>query len=335
MLRIGSPTPPRQPPNWIKEMVAITLKGWEDCLSNDARKALTDVTELSEMDEKAEKEGVKGHRRCAILGREQSEVRIGPADYHPTVNTVLREGFTMELKAGSSPTVRAANRIGNEGWGFNAEKLREDGIDIGWRDREILFFLRFGFYDYSSKTPPVSYFSPHRKHAWDAGQCFYEVVQKEVINGWIGPAQPHPTSMPFQITTSSVERKKGGSCGLVWNASWPRPETVRGLVQVTSGEWRPVASNANTNLPECLDFECSSIEVNSESVAILAARSSAACRFSVRPLILRSGSGHSRSARQKDGNLSFVRGAVSGNIIVCKGESFFGALRATSCHADW
>lgn len=84
-----------------------------------------------------------------------------------------------------------------------------------------------------------------------------------------GGAAP-PPAIPFQVTPGSVEQKKDGTWRLVWNASWPRPDTVNVSVKVDDGEWTPVSSNANTRLPEYLNFEWGSIEANNEMLAILA-----------------------------------------------------------------
>lgn len=97
-------------------------------------------------------------------------MRIRPDEYHPTVNAVLRDGFTLTINAEGSPEISKAVDLKNSRWGFNAEKLRNDGMSIAWPDQELLFFLRWCFYDYFGETAPVNSFSPPQQKAGDAGE---------------------------------------------------------------------------------------------------------------------------------------------------------------------
>lgn len=62
---------------------------------------------------------------------------------------------------------------------------------------------------------------------------------------------------------------KSGALSLLWNASWPRSDTISGSVWTDEQGWKPVAENADTTFPSYLDYEWSSIEANSEAIAIL------------------------------------------------------------------
>lgn len=94
-----------------------------------------------------------GYRQRAVLGKANAEVRISPSEYHPVVNRVLENGFTIWIAPGQTPDIRKLAPVPRPAWGFDAETLRRDGVRIGWPDKEILFFLRWDFFDYSAETP--------------------------------------------------------------------------------------------------------------------------------------------------------------------------------------
>lgn len=261
--------PPDEPivvPGHLSAEVKQNLKNWEDCFATNAIHRLQGARKRLDKDDEQRIAGNHMHRRRAVPGNSSAEVRIGLNEYHPTVVKVIRAGFTLELPKKSPPKICAVVPLQRRDWGFDAERLMQDGMSIDWRDKELLFYLKWGFYDYSPDTPPICSFSPHQKKIWEAGGEFEEAIQES----WIGESQDHPPTIPFQVTPGSVERKRDNSWRLVWNASWPALGTHESLVNTSDSGWIPVSSNANTRLPENLQFEWGAIEINNEILEILA-----------------------------------------------------------------
>lgn len=102
------------------------------------------------------------------------------------------------------------------------------------------------------------------------GYGFSEAWEKEVKQGWIGPAVKYPPSIPFRVKSGSVEPKGDGTARLVWNASWPIVGAYASMVKMGTKNWMPMSTNANTELPPELDYEWTAIEAISETIAILA-----------------------------------------------------------------
>ena len=140
-----------------------------------------------------------GHRQRARCGNPNAEVRIGPDEFRPTVNKVLLHGFTLRLTDEGRPEIQTLCALPPQDWGINAEILRKDAEKIDWPDKELLFFLEFGFVDYSGRTPPVCSFSPHQQKAMRSLPGFREETQTEIAQGWIGKATSYPPSVPFQV----------------------------------------------------------------------------------------------------------------------------------------
>lgn len=133
-------------------------------MTETARKRLADlVSKVKKDEETAMKGGSSGHRQRAVMGKQNAELRIVPSEYHPVVNQVLEQGFTIHIAPGRTPEIKRARITQRDAWGLNAEELRRHGSEIDWPDEEMLFFLKWGFYDYSAETPPVSTFSSHQK----------------------------------------------------------------------------------------------------------------------------------------------------------------------------
>lgn len=77
-------------------------------------------------------------------------------------------------------------------WGFDAEIIRRDAESIHWKDKDILASLTYGFKDYAPNTPPVCTASPHQAAARQNAEAFFNCVDKEIYNGWLGA----PSSLP-------------------------------------------------------------------------------------------------------------------------------------------
>lgn len=158
--RTDEPYEPVPPPKELVKDIEENLQTFEQCISEGAFKRLKEAERRSSRDEAEATNGsLTFHRQRSRLGKRKSEVRIGPSEYHPVVNKVLQGGYTLEIPDEGPPRIRHVAPLGLERWGFDAEALRMDGETIAWRDRELLGFLKWGFSDYSGKTPPIASFS--------------------------------------------------------------------------------------------------------------------------------------------------------------------------------
>lgn len=121
-------------------------------------------------------------------------MRIGPDELHPTVNKVLRLGPENSGSLSSSSR-ECSQQYGGSGPGphRNGAWTRRYSFvtpkRITCADEELIFFLDFGFMDYSGNTSPICSFSPRQQKALLNFTAFTEQVQEEIQKGWIGPAQ--------------------------------------------------------------------------------------------------------------------------------------------------
>lgn len=67
-----------------------------------------------------------------------------------------------------------------------------------------------------------------------------------------------------------MPKKTLGKYRVIWNASSPRLDSLRGMETIQKGASKVISANFNTWLPSTLNFELSSIESINESVKILA-----------------------------------------------------------------
>lgn len=109
------------------------------------------------------------HKQRAKTGNMDSEVRISSEEYHDTVIKVLRSGYTLEVALSGKPRIRLCGRLEADASGFNADRLRKDGEQIGRRDKDLLFSLEWRFRDFSDDTPLVCSFSPHQNNEMVSG----------------------------------------------------------------------------------------------------------------------------------------------------------------------
>ena len=229
------PRQPDPPPEWLAQEVVHNLKSWEDCVDQRARLRLQRAVENTQQDAIVlANDPVPAHRQIARCGQQSAEVRIGPDELHPTVNQVLRLGFSLQLEPGMQPAIRRLRARSPQEWGMNTALLIFDAKRINWADEELLFFLEFGFMDYSGNTPPICSFSPHQQKALLNFPAFTEQIQEDIQKGWIGPAQWFPPSIPFQVRPGSIETKSDGRTRPVWNASWPAPDLCNSAAKIGS-----------------------------------------------------------------------------------------------------
>ncbi len=222
--RTTAPSETNPPPPDIMREVDEHLRTWKDCLSENALIRLRRAEDRIQLDEREATRGnLRTHRQRTRLGQKETEVRIGSNDYHPVVCKVLQHGHTIAIPSNNPLRIRQVKPLGPDRWGFDANALRQDVIEIGWTEEELLSALKWGFSDYSCKTPPISSMSPHQRKALENGMAFAQTVQGEIDKGWIGEAQNHPPSIPFHVIPGSLEPKKdAGAWRLIWNSSWPK-----------------------------------------------------------------------------------------------------------------
>lgn len=163
------------------------------------------------------------HRLRAKTGHKNSEVRIGPDEYHRLVRETISQGYVIEIDDNARPAIREPQPLKDTEWGFMASLLRQDAIKISWADQELITMLEWGLYEYSSATPPICSFSPHQLKAMMQKESFMALTRKEIENGWIVGATAWPPSIPFAVIPGSIEPKRQeGRWRLVWKRKQPK-----------------------------------------------------------------------------------------------------------------
>lgn len=106
-------------------------------------------------------------------------------EYALLVRLCLDAGFTIQFVPDGQQFLATAQATKPDDWGFHAVELQVEEHAITWPENDLITFLTFSGYDYSSKTPPVSWFAPHSVSGYDQWQAFAEIVTKEIIFGWM------------------------------------------------------------------------------------------------------------------------------------------------------
>lgn len=136
---------------------------------------------------------------------------------------------------------------------------------------QLIFFLRYGFVDYSYEIPPVSALSAPALQSIDA---FEEKISEEEASGFLPASQSTPFTVSFRVPPGLLVKKTSGGHRLVNSATHPRPESHDGVLALANGTRLDVSANKNTNLPDHLNIQCPCVESLVESIAILATAAS-------------------------------------------------------------
>lgn len=104
-------------------------------------------------------------------------------DYAPLVSEVVSKGGTIIWDKRGRPSIARPRPTSKEQWGFNAGAVRKAGELLRWKDKEILYFPKFGFFEYSQENPPVSLFAPHSATVYDHWKNFHKNVQDKILKG--------------------------------------------------------------------------------------------------------------------------------------------------------
>lgn len=77
-------------------------------------------------------------------------------------------------------------------------------------------------------------------------------VDKEFSKQWLGRPEEFTPTVPFRVITGCIVSKKEATEGhrLVWNASWPLPDSYAGVVRNSACQWSEVAANNLVELPQ-------------------------------------------------------------------------------------
>lgn len=188
------------------------------------------------------------------------------------VRQIIDGGASILWSRAGAPTVARQEASSVEQWGFNADRLRWRGEQLQWPDKELLHFLEYGCYEYSSETPPVSWFAPHSGTVYAHWQTFVENVQQEIDDGWLKGAWPHPPAVSFRIVPGATipKPRRPNAVRTIWNGSIPGPDCQRSAIDNGQGCVRLVATNAAARLPGALAMMWLSLERVSERLHVLA-----------------------------------------------------------------
>lgn len=174
-------------------------------------------------DEGAADKGARAHhtRRQSYIHAQHEVFDID--DYTAPVIAALKACFTILFSEHSRASLAVNRRKNSNHFGFKAEVIKEAAQDIQWEDHELVHSLKYGFYDYSADTPPISWFDPPSASIYKQWATFQNNVQSEIDKGWIaGPSQGVPM-IPFRIVPVSVipKPRRPDKFTVICNASLP------------------------------------------------------------------------------------------------------------------
>jgi len=270
----ASPTPqiPIEDVEKLQADLRKSVTGFENAISPSALYNMKRLLQRMGKDwEQAQKGELSVNRQRARSSHKSGELRLLMKDYHPKISEVIKLGFSVSFINKEGPTIVRLAKIDDSLWGFKASVIRKEAIAMKWEDRELIEFLKYGFYDYSEDTPPISSISPQQKKALVNVEKFSKDIEKELDKGWMD-ARPTqwPSYIPFRTTPGSVEPKKQpGEIRVVWNASHPLPHARDGVIIDKKVGEMPINSNASTTLPRWLQFERTAIESISLAIEII------------------------------------------------------------------
>ena len=230
------PRRPAQPSEALKELVRSNISCWQECFAPSDACHISWYNAAAATDERANVQGFDNHRprlRHLSPHNPNEGILVGPEGYSETARKVMSAGFSLKVEDDGKVSVSESGLPPSAGWGFDAHELLEAGIAVNWPDRELLFFLRWGFRDYSDRTPPVTFLAPHLGSAANEAELFYAAVQSEVDAGWLGPPQSFPPFVPCRAVPGVLwTRRRPGQSDLYGTAQRQRPES--GAAQLLS-----------------------------------------------------------------------------------------------------
>jgi len=256
----------------LNALVDEHISCFEDAVTEDAlRKIMQMKTRMVTDWQHATGDVGSAHRTRARANRKDGELRLGLSEYKPAMRKIIKSGKTLFFPRNGKPHITEVDEIPDDEWGFCASKIREKAIHMDWPDKELISFLKYGFHDYSERTPPVSSMSPQQKTAMEHIDKFHEDIKEDMAKGWIQKEHTlFPSFIPFRIIPGSVVPKKQvDKWRVVWNASHPRPDGFSGAVFDEEAGLIPINSNIATQLPHYLSFEWTALESIALSIAIL------------------------------------------------------------------
>lgn len=144
----------------------------------------------------------------------------------PVICRCLKAGFTMQFNTSGHPLLAAAKPTASTDWGCHEQYLQAAARAIDLPDRELIDFLTYGCYDYSTITPPISWFAPHTIYVLKQWTAFANCVEKEIRLGWLqGPYDFIPT-VTFRVLpgTGIPKTRQHSKFRTIWNASVSGPD---------------------------------------------------------------------------------------------------------------
>lgn len=122
-LRTREPKIPEALTAALVQQVRKKLTTWRSCLTEEAWARLYRVISRKDRDE-LHCHSSGNHRQRSGIGHEDSEIRVGPNEYHPVVRAVLSVGFTIRICHNGKPRICVRQPLTAEAFGFNIERLR-------------------------------------------------------------------------------------------------------------------------------------------------------------------------------------------------------------------
>lgn len=162
------------------------MRSWKDCFPPQAQKKFDDAKEksarhyrdaLSKEKQTPIKERSKPLTQQQIFNRCRSRVNVRWSifEQHPTVQNVHRAGLILDTPPGRIPTIHVSKPINNEHWGYGA--AAKDALKIGYKDRHLVSFFKWGVQDFSKDTPPMCTFFGSHPQALHRASVFTEQLE--------------------------------------------------------------------------------------------------------------------------------------------------------------
>lgn len=126
----------------------------------------------------------------------------------------------------------------------------------------MIDFLTYGGYDYSYRTPPLSWFARHSRALYTHWGPFSKSVRKEIWLCWMAGTSGFIPMVPFQVvpSTAITEPRQPSKFRTIWNASILVPRMTKSAVENGANLEVTVSSNPNAIVPQYLVMVWLSIE---------------------------------------------------------------------------
>lgn len=153
--QITSPLPRSVRPadSALEQFISQAVGSWEAAFTDEAAKRILDMIGDIKRDEAAAERATRAHRIRRQNHKQNEHEAFGVEHYTPPIRAALSADFTVHFGTDGRAKLAVKRARSKEHFGFDAEEILISARKIRWGDLELLHFLQFGFYEYSTNSP--------------------------------------------------------------------------------------------------------------------------------------------------------------------------------------